>query len=72
MVTTELKVEGFHCASCKTLVLDIVSDYPAITACTVDVKTGRVVLEHEKTFDVTSFCSELTKVGGYTVKVIRK
>ncbi len=72
MVTTELKVDGFHCGSCKVLVEDIASDFSGITSCVVDVKTGRVVVVHDAKFDISPFVKEIEAVGKYKVKVVGK
>jgi copper chaperone CopZ len=64
---TEFKVKGFHCASCEMLVKDVAEDFPEITSCAVDVKTGKVILEHKKEFDISKFKKEIESLGDYEV-----
>lgn len=64
---TEFKVKGFHCGSCEVLVKDVVEDFPEITGCNVDIKTGMVVLEHKKGLDVIKFKEEIKSLGKYKV-----
>jgi copper chaperone CopZ len=66
---TEFKVDGFHCKSCEMLVKDVCSDFSEITSCTVDVKTGKVVIEHKDGFDVTKLKKEIENLGDYKVKL---
>jgi copper chaperone CopZ len=63
---TEFKVKGFHCKSCGILVKDVVEDFPEITSCNVDVKTGKVVLEHKDGLDLAKFKKEIENLGGYS------
>ena len=65
---TEFNVEGFHCSSCEMLVKDVAEDYPEITSCNVDVKTGKVVLEHQESLNLEKFKSEIESLGDYKVK----
>ncbi len=63
---TELTVKGFHCRSCELLVKDIAGDFPEITSCKVDVKKGKVALQHREGFDVGKFKKEVMGAGAYT------
>ena len=65
---TEFKVKGFHCKSCEMLVKDVAEDFPEITSCNVDVKSGKVVLEHKEGLDVGKFKSEIESLGDYKVE----
>ena len=68
-MNTKIKVEGFHCKSCKMLVEDICSDFSEIKSCDVDVKTGDVTLVHEDSFDITRLKKEIESLGGYKVRL---
>ena len=65
---TEFIVTGFHCPSCKMLMEDVCSDFAEITSCSVDVKTGKVVIEHEPGLDFTKLKKEIESLGKYKVK----
>ena len=65
---TEFKVTGFHCASCGVLVKDVAEDFPEITSCDVDVKTGEVVIEHKEGFNITKFKKEIENLGDYKIE----
>lgn len=65
---TELKVEGFHCKSCEMLVKDVADDFPEIKSCIVDIKTGKVILEHESGLDLSAFKREIETIGKYKVR----
>ena len=64
---TEFKVEGFHCKSCEMLVKDVAEDFPEITSCNVDIKAGKVIIEHQKGLDIARFKKEVESLGGYEV-----
>ena len=65
---TEFIVTGFHCKSCEMLIKDVCSDFKKITSCKVNVKTGKVVIEHEQGLDFTKLKSEIESLGDYKVK----
>jgi copper chaperone CopZ len=65
---TEFKVQGFHCKSCEMLVKDVAEDFPEITSCKVDIKTGKVFLEHSEKLDIDKFKKEIEDLGDYKVK----
>ena len=64
----EFIVEGFHCKSCEMLVKDVCADFKEITSCNVDIKTGKVVVEHEQEFDVEKLKKEIEDLGNYKIK----
>ncbi|NQV92012.1 heavy-metal-associated domain-containing protein [Candidatus Woesearchaeota archaeon] len=64
---SEFIVKGFHCASCGMLVKDVAEDFPEITSCEVDVKTGKVVVEHKEGLDITKFKKEIESLGDYKI-----
>ena len=64
---TELMIKGFHCESCKMLVEDVCEDFPEIKSKKIDVKTGKVVLEHDEVFDFSKFKKEIEDLGDYEV-----
>jgi cation transport ATPase len=64
---TKFRVKGFHCASCEMLVKDVAEDFPEITSCVVDVKTGEVVIKHKKSLSIVKLHEEIESVGDYEV-----
>ena len=64
---TEFKVKGFHCQSCEALVKDVAEDFSEITSCSVDVNTGKVVVEHKNGLDIAKFKKEIEELGDYKV-----
>jgi copper chaperone CopZ len=64
---TEFMVKGFHCKSCEMLVKDVAEDFPEITSIGVDVKTGKVIVEHKDGLDVKKFKKEIEGLGEYKV-----
>ncbi len=63
----EFTVKGFHCGSCEMLVKDVASDFSEITSCQVNVKTGKVVIDHKEGFDVQKLIKEIEELGEYKV-----
>ena len=43
---TALDITGMHCASCATLLTDVLKDLPGVSNATVDFASGRAVVEH--------------------------
>ncbi len=66
---TELKVTGMHCASCKMLIEDVCQDIGNIVSCTVEVKTGRMVVEHTGKLDTARLKKEIEQLGKYKVTI---
>ncbi len=67
---TNLKIEEFHCNSCKMLVEDVCSDFPEIKSCKINAKTGEVTLEHGDSFNLAKFKKEIESLGAYKVKKV--
>lgn len=65
---TKLKIEGFHCKSCKMLVEDVCSDFSEITSVQINEKNGDISIEHGSDFDLSSFKKEIESLGDYRVK----
>ncbi len=64
-----LTVQGTHCKSCKLLIEDICGDIPGVQSCTVDIKTGKTIIEHDGAIDLKKIKSEIEKVGKYKVRL---
>ena len=60
-------VTGMHCASCKMLIEDIVGDVKGVTLATLDMKTGKLVVEGN--FSSADVVKEVLKEGKYTITV---
>ncbi len=68
MPTTEVSIPGIHCASCAALIKDVSSEFPEITNVAVDVESKKVTLEHDDSFDISTWKAEIEALGG-TYKV---
>ena len=62
---TIFTVKGTHCPACKALIEDICRDIPGVTSCTVDLKTGKTVVEHGKPIGLSLFKKEIESLGDY-------
>ncbi len=49
------------------LVKDVAEDFPEVNSVEVDVKTGKVVLEHSKGLNIERFKKEIESLGEYKV-----
>ena len=65
---TNVSIEGLHCTGCKALIEDIASDIPGIASCSVDIKKGRAMIEHDGA-DLVRFKKEVESAGKYKVKI---
>ena len=59
-----------HCASCKTLIEDVASEVPGVKSCTVDRESGEGIIEHDETFDFTTFTQEIANLDKYKVEKV--
>lgn len=64
---TTLTIKGTHCNSCKAVIEDVCTEMDGITSCTVDFKTGKTVIEHEKNINWNTLKKEIESVGTYKV-----
>lgn len=67
---TEFKVKGMHCNSCKVLIEDVCNEIKGVKSCNVEVKTGKVVVEHDNSVDLNKVKKEIEGLGEY--KILRK
>jgi len=51
------------------LIKDVCSDFPQIKSCTVDVKTGKTIIEHDGKLDLQKLKKEIEGVGEYKVVI---
>lgn len=65
---TTITVKGTHCHACSELIKDICSEFPEIKNCSVDFKTGKMVLEHDGKLDLKKLKKEIEGVGKYKVQ----
>ena len=63
-----ITIEGMHCDSCKVLIEDIASAINGIKSCKVDVKSGKMIVEHEVA-DLKQLKKEIEAAGEYKVKL---
>ena len=64
---TTLLVKGTHCQSCKALIEDVCSEIDGVKSCTLDVKSGKLIIEHAPGLDLKQLKKEIEKAGDYTV-----
>mgnify|MGYP001579822054 CR=1 FL=1 len=60
---TEFIVKGMHCTSCKSLIEDVCKETDGVTKCNVDIKTGKVVIEHKDKVDMKNVKKEIESLG---------
>lgn len=68
MLTTQWKINGMHCASCKLLIEDVCKETPGVSECEVDSATGLMTMAHEESTDLTKLKSEIEALGEYKVE----
>ncbi len=56
---TTVSIPGIHCASCAALIKDVSSEFPSIKNISVDVDTKKVTLDHDETFDMQKWSTEI-------------
>lgn len=66
---TTFTVKGTHCQSCAMLIKDIASDITGIKSCSVDVKSGKTVIDHEPTADLKRLKKEIEEAGKYKIVI---
>lgn len=64
---TTLTVKGMHCQSCKVLIEDVCSEIVGVKSCTLDFKSGKLVVEHEQGLDMKRVKKEIEGAGEYKV-----
>ena len=66
---TIITVKGTHCPSCKVLIEDICTEIAGVKSCTLEFKSGKLVVEHEPGLDLKRIKKEIEKAGEYRVTV---
>lgn len=66
---TTLTVKGMHCQSCKVLIEDVCSEIVGVKSCTLDFKSGKLVVEHESGLDMKRVKKEIEGAGEYKVSL---
>ena len=56
---TTVSIPGIHCASCAALIKDVSSEFPSIKTIDVDIDTKKVTLDHDESFDMQKWTSEI-------------
>ncbi len=64
---TAFIVKGTHCNSCRLLIEDVCKEITGVKSCTVDVKSGKVVIEHDVPLDLNKLKKEIEQLGEYKV-----
>ena len=47
MTITMISINGMHCASCETLLAEVLEDLDGVTTATVSYKNGSAVVTHD-------------------------
>lgn len=66
-MTTNFRIEGMHCHSCKLLIEDVCKDIPGVQDCQVNVEAGTARVEHAPDVDLSLIEREITQLGEYHV-----
>lgn len=69
MPTTNLKITGMHCNSCKMLIEDVCKDVAGVEDCSVDFASGRATVTHDGHTDVGRLKKDIEAIGTYTVEI---
>ncbi len=56
---TTVSIPGIHCASCAALIKDVSSEFSAIKNVNVDIETRNVTLDHDESFDMQKWTTEI-------------
>lgn len=59
-----------HCASCKALLEDVVSDVPGVTGCTINAEQAVGAIEHDASFNFDTLVKEVATLGKYNIEKI--
>ena len=70
MPITTIKITGMHCASCKSLLEDVIQDVPGVQSCAIDAATGIGTIEHDDSFNFDALAKEVATLNKYTVEKI--
>lgn len=66
---TTLTIKGTHCQSCKVLIEDICAEIAGVKSCTLDFKSGKLLVEHEPGVDMKRVKKEIESAGEYRVTI---
>lgn len=56
---TTVSIPGIHCASCSALIKDVSSEFASIKNVDVDIDAKKVTLDHDESFDLQQWKSEI-------------
>lgn len=64
MATTELRVDGMHCASCGMLIDDALEDLPGVASSSTNVRRKRTRVEYDPAAtDLDAITNAITDLG---------
>lgn len=69
-MTTTLKIQGIHCASCKTLIEEVCREIPGVTSCDVSMDENAVRIEHDASVPVDRLQKEIEALGEYKTSIV--
>ncbi len=69
-MTTQFRIKGMHCASCKALIEDACLDIAGVASCRVDVANGMATVEHDASVGPDMIKREIEGLGDYTVSIV--
>lgn len=67
MATTELRVDGMHCASCGMLIDDAVEDLPGVASSSTNVRRKRTRVDYDPAATDPGAIARAIAELGYTV-----
>ncbi len=59
MPFTVVSIPGIHCASCAALIEDVSAECKSIRKVTVDIKSKKVTIDHDDTFEVKKWTEQI-------------
>lgn len=69
-MTTNLRIEGMHCGSCKLLIEDVCREIQGVQSAEVNVEQGSLAIEHTPELDISRIKDEIAKLGNYHVTLV--
>jgi copper chaperone CopZ len=70
MPTTQLKIDGMHCNSCKLLIEDVCRDYKNVQTCDVNLDSGLATIVHDGELDLAKLITEIESLDRYKVSIL--
>ncbi|MBI2631677.1 heavy-metal-associated domain-containing protein [Candidatus Pacearchaeota archaeon] len=69
---TIITIKGMHCNSCKLLIEDVIKENPNVVSCSIDFKTGKAVVKHNKPLNKERIRKEIESLGEYKIEFLKQ